>query len=348
MSLGYLSVRDLRCVQAAELELDPRSNLIVGPNAGGKTTLLEAIFLLSCGRSFRSNRLDELVRTGATEFVVTGRTGVLTVGLRSDGKRREVKLDGKAITNLSELALNLPTQVLDPDIHKLIDEGPGLRRRFLDWGVFHVEHSFREAWRRYRRVLQQRHAALKARQPEKLVRIWDAELADSATTITDCRQRHVASLQRYLESYEHTMLGYPVRLNYSQGWRSGISFLEALDAAWNMDTARGATTIGPHRADLVINADEMPAKGRVSRGQQKMLAASLLLAQHAYRASLGVPPACLLVDDPAAELDVDNLGKLLHALATIPAQLVVTALTPDALMPHLSPKLFHVKHGSLY
>lgn len=348
MGLGYVSVRDLRCIRAAELELDPCSNLIVGPNAGGKTTLLEAIFLLSCGRSFRSNRLDGLVRTEATEFVITGRAGVLSVGVRSDGRQREVRLDGRAVNNLSELALNLPTQVIDPDIHKLIDEGPVLRRRFLDWGVFHVEHSFREAWRRYRRVLQQRNAALKARHPERLVRIWDAELVESANIITECRERHVASLQECLKFYEQTMLGYAVGLSYVQGWRSGIDFSQALEVAWSADSARGITTVGPHRADLAISTKETPAKGRVSRGQQKMLAAALLLAQQAHRASIGVLPACLLVDDPAAELDVDNLGKLLYALAAIPAQLVVTALTPDALVQHLSPKLFHVKHGTLH
>lgn len=350
MSLSVLWVQDFRCVRFAELELDTRSNLIYGPNASGKTTLLEAAFILGRGRSFRVGHPSLLVRSGAEEFLVSGRVvssgSELAVGVRGDRRRREARFEGRSIDSFAELALTLPVQVLDPEVHKLIEEGPSLRRHFMDWGVFHVEHSFRQAWKRYNRALKQRNIALKARQSEKLVRLWDQDLIEQGMIIAACRERYIAALRQFTVDQE-SMLGYHVELSHFPGWRPAKSLQEALSDAWSIDVTRGMTTVGPHRADLIICAEDMLAKGRVSRGQQKMLAAALILAQQAHRAALGEAPACLLIDDPAAELDVDNLGKLLSAVADIPAQLIVTALDPTAVEAHLSSKLFHVKHGSV-
>lgn len=347
MNLKILDVRNLRCIEHAYLELDARCNVIYGDNAAGKTSLLEAVFLLGTGRSFRTQHVDPLVQYGKAEFSIFGRTdGVpeTAVGLRASSVGKEAKINGQSIKNFSELAQLLAVQVIDPDLHKLLEEGPARRRRFLDWGVFHVEPAFHAAWKRYHRALAQRNAALKISKVNEAI-IWDHELSESGAQVAASRQRYVDSLSLLVQELGRELLGLNVGITHSPGWRSDIDLRTALSEARHRDQMRATTTVGIHRADLVVTIEGYKPKEQASRGQQKMLAAVLFLAQQAHRARLELPPACLLVDDPAAELDVDNLGKVLRAIARIPAQLIITSLNPDVVETHLPTRLFHVKHG---
>ncbi|MDP9115560.1 MAG: AAA family ATPase, partial [Acidobacteriota bacterium] len=143
--MSRLQVTDFRCLQSAQIELDRRFTLISGPNASGKTSLLEAIYVLGRGRSFRTRRLDHLIRNGAERFVVFGEVDTINrcIPLGVEGSRSGIRarIDGDTPSSLAELALQLPVQIIDPEVHHLIEEGPARRRRFLDWGMFHVERS---------------------------------------------------------------------------------------------------------------------------------------------------------------------------------------------------------------
>ena len=165
MALGSFRAERFRCLSAVELELHPKANLFVGPNASGKTSLLEAAFFLSRGRSFRSRRREALIAHGTNDFVVSaqalGLTGPIPLGVRATRGDTEWRVGGAAAAGIADLAEQFPAQVIDPEVHKLLEEGPGRRRRFLDWGVFHVEHAFLSNWRRYHLALRQRNAALK-------------------------------------------------------------------------------------------------------------------------------------------------------------------------------------------
>lgn len=165
MSLRRLEVRDFRCIAATDLEFDGRCNLISGANATGKTSLLEAIFFLGRGRSFRTARNETLIRKGAEELLLTGRfeagESIRPVGVRYSREGFEARAGGNRIGSLAELASILPVQAIDPEVHRLVEDGPQERRRYLDWGVFHVEPRFVEQWRRYQRALKQRNAALR-------------------------------------------------------------------------------------------------------------------------------------------------------------------------------------------
>ena len=166
MSLRRVQVTDFRCLQSAALELDPRFTLISGPNASGKTSLLEALYVLGRGRSFRTRRLEHLIRHGTAQFVVFGEVQTadrrIPLGVEgTDGGVRAKNWRCKA-ASLAELALLLPVQIIDPEVHRLIEEGPSRRRRFLDWGVFHVDQLFIGHWQRFHQALKQRNAALKS------------------------------------------------------------------------------------------------------------------------------------------------------------------------------------------
>lgn len=353
MSLERLAIEDFRCVERAELEFDDRCNLITGENASGKTSLLEAIFFLGRGRSFRSTRNELLVRTGARQFSLVGRTlqqGVSQpLGMRLGADGIQARYAGRPVTGLAELATRLPVQAVDPEVHRLVDGGPQERRRYLDWGVFHVEQRFVDHWRRYQRALRQRNAALKTNQAPSLIHAWDSELLESGQEVADHRVRYVEGLKPAVLNVGRRLLDADVDISLQNGWSSERSLAHALEHSFARDRERGLTHVGPHRADLSVRISGEGARDRVSRGQQKLLAAAMLLGQLEYDAGQGSPVAALLVDDPAAELDGRNLERLLKEILSLPAQLFITAL--DSMNPVLSSlpngRKFHVEHGAV-
>lgn len=353
MSLEGLGIEDFRCIEKAELELHGRCNLISGENASGKTSLLEAIFVLGRGRSFRTARTDALVRTGTAAFQVTARVRRDSVsrplGLRFGKDGMDARYAGRPVAGLAELATILPTQAIDPEVHRLIEGGPQERRRFMDWGVFHVEPNFVDHWRRYQRALRQRNAALRSGQGEGVIRAWDPELVEAGELVASFRRRYLQALAPQVAATAERLLGVSLEIGLNQGWTADGSLAEAIATSSGRDRERGVTHAGPHRADLSVRISGVPARDRVSRGQQKLAAAAMLLGQLRCDAGLGSSVAALLVDDPAAELDSGNLERLLDEVLDLPAQLFVTALDPrnPALARLPEGHRFHVEHGQV-
>ncbi len=351
MPLTWFRVEQFRCLEEVELELDPELNFFVGPNASGKTSLLEAAFFLGRGRSFRTRRIDALIRSGAPALTVAGRStgGSLPVnlGIRAARGSTEIRVGAAPARSAAELAEHFPAQVIDPEIHKLLEEGPGRRRRFLDWGVFHVEPAFMETWQRYQRALRQRNAALRQAQADSQVEAWDQELAQTGEALAAQREAYLEQLAGPLADMGRVLLGAEVSVAHQRGWSEDEALLAALGAGRERDRRYRATQAGPHRADLVVRVAGVIAKDRVSRGQQKLLAAGLTLAQLVVQEELRPGRSALLLDDPAAELDPDSLGRLLSAVRSIPAQLWVTSLNPDVPGLPAQRRAFHVEQGGV-
>ena len=349
MPLEWLQVEDFRCLERVKLEPAAGRNLITGENASGKTSLLEAIFYLGRGRSFRAATGDPVIRDGQSAFTVVGRvrhdSGGSTLGLKVERGKVEARINGAAAAGLASLAEALPVQIVDPEVHKLIEEGPGRRRRFLDWGVFHVEHRFIDAWRRYQRALKQRNAALKLASSE--AEVWDQELVAAGEDVGQYRQTYVNNLSKHLDIVAQALLGCSVSLSYYPGWSGQRGFAEALATAIERDRDYRVTHVGPHRADLRIEFSGRPARGRVSRGQQKLLAAAMILAQNDYLRAEAGDPGVLLFDDPAAELDPQSLGRFMEQIESRPAQMFITSLNPAVIPFSETPAVFHVKHGAV-
>jgi DNA replication and repair protein RecF len=350
MGLISLSLCDFRCFERAELKFSPGINLIFGANASGKTSVLEAAFLLGRGRSFRSGHLDPLSRFGSKGFQVVGRVdsarGQVTVGLGKEQGGLNVRVGGRSATGLAELAETLPVQLIDSQAHMLIDGGPRHRRQFLDWGVFHVEPGFFPVWRRYQRALQQRNALLRTASTTSQISGWDNELAAAGRLLDAFRRRYLESLAGSATRWAGQALGgLVVQLDYRQGWPEDQDLVQALSASRERDRAQGATQTGPHRADVTIKVDGRPARDRISRGQEKVLAGTLLLAQAAqYRVATG--HACvLLLDDLPSELDPEHLARFAGQILEAGAQTLITAVTRESLPPSLDSRVFHVEQG---
>ena len=351
MPLSWFRAEQFRCLVAVELELDPAANVFVGPNASGKTSLLEAAFFLSRGRSFRTRRRDALIRRGQDTFVVSGRSsgGAIPVmlGVRARRDGMEWQAGGAPVEGVAALAEQFPAQVIGPEIHKLLEEGPGRRRRFLDWGVFHVEPAFLTTWRRYQLALRQRNAALKQERADSDLAAWEQELASSGEELVRQREAYFARLREPLLAIGKALLGSPITLVHNRGWDERRLLLEALEADRGRDRRYRATQSGPHRGDAVVQVGGKAAKDHVSRGQQKLVAAGLLLAQLQIQEQERPGRSALLLDDPAAELDPENLGLLMAAVRSVPAQLWITSLRGDIPgLPERS-RMFHVERGAI-
>lgn len=349
MGLARIEIRDFRCLKEVAADLHPEENYFIGPNGAGKTSLLEAAFFLGRGRSFRSHRTDRLIREGTAAFEVVGHAGWaghdVVLGVRGTTKGVEARVGGAAARSLASLAERLAVQVIDPEVHKLVEEGPGHRRRYLDWGVFHVKHSFLLAWRRYRRALKQRNAALRQNQAPAAIASWDAEFIDAAHQVTDMRRAYVEALSGPAAQIASDLLGATVELSYAAGWAVDTPLEEALAANLARDREQGTTQSGPHRADLKISLGGRLARDRVSRGQQKMLASALILAQLELLQGTTETPSVLLLDDPAAELDAAGLERLLTRVSNMSVQRLITGLDDRGLIPGRDAARFHIAGG---
>ena len=262
--------------------------------------------------------------------------------------RLEKKIDGEPAAGTgSSLVEFLPVHAIDPSIHDLMQGGPSERRRFLDWGVFHVEHSYLDAWRRYRRVLGSTECRAQERAADRLsLRPWTAALAEAGELVDQQRAGYIAHLQPELAERGAAILGRPLAIVYHRGWPADSPFAAALRAGESRDRVLGNTELGPHRADLEILQDAEAVHGQASRGQQKLAAASLILAQVSVFGRIR-GRSVLLVDDPAAELDGSALERLLTALDTVRAQLILTGLSTSQLAPRPGSAVFHVERGEV-
>jgi DNA replication and repair protein RecF len=394
LSLAELTVDDLRCIEHAELQLHSGHNLIWGGNGSGKTSLLESIFLLGRGRSFRTRNSERLIRHGRERLVVFGRTvggndtgdstysnvgierlgfggasrsagdlgsshvglggprggqgtpGSLTQALglqvsRADGTI--ARISGATARSLTELTQAFPVQVIDPGVHKLVEEGGHRRRRWMDWAVFHVEHQFGDWWLRYTRILKQRNAALRT-QPAQ-VSAWDTELARVGELIAESRRRFVESLLPYWRESVLALSGLEPELHYFKGWAQDVSLAEALAASKARDESKRLTHPGPHRADVIVRMNGRPAREVLSRGQQKLVAVAMTLAQLNLLQEATQTTPTLLLDDPAAELDGDHLRRFIEQVMRLQSQLVLTSLHSESHLFGTPNRVFHVEQG---
>lgn len=358
MRLTALQVWDFRIVARAALEPCAELNVITGVNGAGKTSLLDSIHFLATGRSFTGARPGVLVRGGGGPLRVTGRVSAGTasgehrLGVERGARGGAVlRLDGANVRRMAELARQLPVVVVHPGSHELIAGGPAERRRLLDQGLFHVEPGFHGVWQRYRRMLAQRNALIRAGRPDRELGAWDRELAAAGAELDVLREGYVASLAECVAEMAPEIWGTgEVAVEYRRGWRAGQTLLDALMSGRNRDRERFSTQQGPHRADLVLQVDGADVRQRVSRGQQKLLAYLLRLAQVVQFRRAGGDGCVLLLDDLPAELDAQRAAAVLRAASGLGAQAFISSLDGGALtLPAgAQRKVFHVEQGRVH
>ena len=352
MYLTQLDIRQVRNLNDVNIKPGKKCNYIFGSNASGKTSLLEAIYLLSVARSFRTTHIKHVISHDNPSLQIFARiqtenNETTALGLERSVKKTRIRINGADVKQVSELSSLLPVQIINPDVHKLLEQGPKYRRQFIDWGVFHVEHSFLQAWQSYYRVLKQRNAALRKKLDKKAITLWDDQLIQHAKTITLSRENYLLGFVSIFNNYVKKLMGLCVEIHYQRGWNNELSFTQSLDNSFEKDSYKSFTSLGPHRADLQISYNGILVQNCFSRGQQKLLVCAMRLAQISYLKQQTDQQSVVLVDDLAAELDVEHRQNLIELLIDTQAQLFVTATeqTSFVLPPEIEFKMFHVEHG---
>lgn len=357
MYVTRLDIQRFRRFTRVSLAPGAGINLVTGNNGAGKTSVLEALHLMAYGRSFRGRVRDGLIQTGAgdLEVFVEWQQGLPAVtrkaGLRHSGQDWVGRLDGAAVSQLGELCAALAVVSYEPGSHALITGSADVRRRYLDWGLFHVEPGFLALWRRYARALKQRNALLKRRGGDGQLDAWDHELAEAGEPLSRDRQRYLEALQPHFAALTREWVPAigETMLAYQPGWRRDeLSLADALLLARDRDLAAGFTSVGPHRADWRIGFGHLAGRESLSRGQAKLTALSALMAQAEHHAHNRSEWPVVALDDLASELDRPHQGRVLDWLRRSQAQVFVTGTEiPSALHSTSGTQRFHVEHGEV-
>ncbi|MEG3158390.1 DNA replication/repair protein RecF [Lysobacter zhanggongensis] len=365
MRVTRLDLRNVRRFEEASWRPGPGLNVVTGDNGAGKSTVLEALHLMAYGRSFRGRVRDGLIRTGApalevfVEWQQVG-SGALHVGggvtrragLRHSGADWSGRIDGAQVSQLGELIAALAVVTFEPGSHALVSGSADTRRRYLDWGLFHVEHEFMPIWRRYSRALKQRNALLKSRGGPAQLDAWDHELATAGEQLSSHREGYLAMLEPAYRQIGRDLvpsLG-DVALEYAPGWRRHeVPLADALLLSRVRDQQAGFTSVGPHRADFRLGFSALPGREALSRGQAKLVALSALLAQAQHLASWCGEWPVIALDDLASELDHSHQTRVIERLGASGAQVLVTGTAVPAALASGSSGVarFHVEHGRI-
>jgi len=356
MKLQHIEIQNVRNLTRIILKPSEKVNIIYGNNASGKTSFLEALHLLSYGKSFRTRHLSKIVATGAEQLIINGKLSSsdksdIPIGIAYQNKCFKIRVAGQTLKKTSELAQYLPLTVIHQDSYRLLTDGPRFRKQFLDRGVFHVEQTFLSIWNRYRRALKQRNSSLQNRQTLKMVAIWNSELSETAKQLHYLRHQYIEDFLPVFQVHSTRLLGIDETLciKYHAGWPVEQDYCEMLEEGFERDKAVAYTRKGPHRADLDFRVKGVPVHEYFSRGQQKLLVSALMVAQaDIYRQRKG-SSGLLLIDDLDAELDNKHVSIFLEMINEIEAQVFVTTTDKGLLGDHKinDSKLFHVEHGSI-
>ena len=353
--LKQLTISQLRNI--GDLSVQPCSNinLLLGENGSGKTSILEAIHLLTLGRSFRTRSLKNVIRFGEQKFQVTARTETdMPVGLQFDITTGvHIRLNSSPLKKLSDLASQLPLQYISANCHQFFEMGPRFRRQLVDWGVFHVEPSFNFHWQSYKKILQQRNSALKKRKPEAEITLWDEHLAQHGEQINALRIQYLDKLlDDFRLIFTRLCSGYSsaeFSVRYRPGWAKETNLIDSLGVGLERDRKLGYTRTGSHAADWSFKINNADPAEMLSRGQQKLFYLSLSMAQGKSSINSSRDKTILLIDDLSSELDLAHQEGVLSELESLPVQSFITS-TEMSLKQIVRPekdKVFHVKQGQI-
>ncbi len=343
MWLQHLILRNFRNYEQAQASFRPSVNVIYGDNGQGKTNLLEAIYLISTGRSFRTKRLSELIRAGANYFYVEAhfsKDGISQcIKIFYNEKSRKVQYNNTIHNHFTSLLGTLPGILLSPEDHSLMSGSPADRRKFIDLHIAQIDPLYVYHLGRYFRAMKQRNYLLKSRS-ETTLTAWEMAMAPSAAYIIEKRKEALSLLSapigRWMEqlSLRKDSLTAQYDCSFSLRDLQNNDLITLLLAQWKRNRSKemhlGSTLLGPHRDDLSIVISEKEAKNFSSEGQKRCGASALRFAQwEQFYLLIGSKPL-LGIDDFGIQLDShrqkllqQKLGDFGQVFLTTPALLEV-------------------------
>lgn len=346
MIVERLELHDFRNYTDATFELIAGVTAVVGDNGQGKTNIAESLAYLATLESFRGVTPDALVRVGVDQGVIRadivhedGRHLLVEAELNRSGRNR-VFVNKQRLVRSRDLLGVLRVSVFAPDDLSLVKGGPGERRRFLDDALVALAVKHDALRRDLDRILKQRNTLLKqaggrmSAEVELTLDVWDAKLALAGDELGTARGELVDALTPELESAYAALAGRPtpVEMTYDPAWRrEGLA--AALAAGRAEDLRRQISLVGPHRDDLGLTINAMPARTHASQGEQRTLALAMRLAVHRLVAERTGSAPVLVLDDVLSELDAGRATSLLGHLPVGQVILTTASALPEAAHP---------------
>ncbi|WP_175653105.1 DNA replication/repair protein RecF [Pseudomonas sp. Marseille-P9899] len=359
MSLSRVTVTAVRNLHPVTFSPSPRINILYGDNGSGKTSVLEAIYLLGLARSFRSTRLNPVIQYEQPTCTVFGQVALENGASSNLGVSRErqgdftIRIDGQNARGTAQLAEILPLQLINPDSFRLLEGAPKIRRQFLDWGVFHVEPRFMGTWQRLQKALRQRNSWLRHGTLDAISQAaWDRELCLASAEIDEYRRNYIKALKPVFEKILGELLELEgLTLSYYRGWDKDRELSDVLAASVQRDQQMGHTQAGPQRADLRLRLGANNAADILSRGQQKLVVCALRIAQGHLVSQARRGQCIYLVDDLPSELDEQHRRALCRLLEDLRCQVFITCVDHELLREgwqmDTPVALFHVEQGRI-
>lgn len=364
MVISRLQLWNFRNYEQLDLQLSPGVSILSGENGQGKTNVLEAVHLLSTGRSHRTVREKDMILHTASwaraRLEISQRDGKHTIDfLLSRSEKKKILVNGLAINRIGEMLGQLSCVLFSPEDLFLVKQGPQERRRFMDIELSQVSRSYFYALGEYNKTLEQRNSLLKelgqSKKANETLSVWDQILAEKAIPILRARKRFCDRLAPLVTKNHLSLSGGKEQLFcIYQGCSEKETpkeqledFLRQLEQKRETDLRRGFTGIGPHKDDLVIKLGETDLRYFGSQGQQRTATLALKLSElELMKEDIGEYPV-LLLDDVFSELDMDRQRLLLSRIGGIQT-LVTTAQPVDELFKDLHPVLLQVKAGRIF
>lgn len=326
MYIKSLYLQNFRTYEEAFFEFGPHVNLITGPNARGKTTVLEAIHLLMIGRSFRTNQYSELIRQAQPNFYLEShfiKHGIdQTLRIAGNPNERKIKHNSTSLTSLSSLLGLIPGVLQTPDDVNIIKGSPQVRRQFLDFQIAQADPLYVHHLTRYARAMRQRNLLLRAKNMAA-IEMWEFEMSQSAAYIVLKRYQTVLSLQQNTQNYYTSLTNeqIPLAINYRTHppQLSGTDeikqyFIMQYHKQREREKILGHTLTGPHKDDLIILIENRDVRLFASEGQQRSCATALHFAEWHSLRQAGTEKPLFMIDDVGMGLDANRRERLLHQL----------------------------------
>ena len=362
MYIKELKVKNFRNYKDLAIEFDKRVNLITGQNAQGKTNMIEALYMSSMGRSFRTNHDNEMIRFGeesayikvlAEKEYVSTKVEVLL----SKAIKKAIKKDGCSVRKTADLLENIIIVIFSPDDLRIVKDEPEKRRRFIDRELSQIKPAYYDAFMKYRRALNERNSYLKSDDiKESMLDIWDEGLIRYGALVMKYRNEFIEDIShlsskihsRITNGKEALSLVYQPNINYAESTDIQEELIEReLIAARERDIRTGTTTKGPHKDDFSFIIDNINVRNYGSQGQQRTSALSLKLAELDLIKRETGENAILLLDDVMSELDEERREYLIRALSENQIFITTTDIDDSLIKAYPDAKIIKISEGKI-
>jgi DNA replication and repair protein RecF len=352
LNLSNLTVRNFRNIEELNVFLSPHINFICGLNGAGKSSILEAIYFLTNGRSFRGGYRQSLIRDGASGFFIKALATDSTEGKNEiqavrEGRQQKLTLNGNTVRNRSTLVKRLPLLVFSQEVLEGLIDTSQSRRNLLDWCLFHVEPHYHAELSQYRASLDHYVAALKS--PSMDESQWMTVLAEAGEKLASVRAGMAVRVGRRMGSLLSSFNNLPaVDIDYRFGWNKAKDLLDELKLRRADHLKLGYCAVGPHRSDFKFYSKKGDSKTWASRGQTKAYYYLLIISVLSVVAEDTGRVPVFLVDDLWAEFDEQVAESMIEVTAALGGQTIFTGtIASEAIKKQLNLALFHVKQGVL-